>query len=260
MELGIEDQIIATSKDSVAATNRFVYYPDRLVAMPSPKAEFYENLWSLLTQPVFGGGFSLLTALGGEFQRPDRPEELVDESVGSFLRRRLGTSVIGDNVVSAVLHGIYAGDIEKLSIQSLMPTLWSWEQEYGSISNAYLSTYNITNGGEMIEERDVALNKMLSQKELARWKEWAMSPDGVNPHEKLRTAETSSVYSFQRGIVCLSEAFESYLRTSPGVEIRTGHKIDTMLYQQSNNSIIVSSQLLASSSFADSTFTDQRQR
>jgi oxygen-dependent protoporphyrinogen oxidase len=40
-----------------------------------------------------------------------------------------------NNVVSAVLHGIYAGDVWQLKV-SLQPLLWFWEARHGSITKA----------------------------------------------------------------------------------------------------------------------------
>jgi hypothetical protein len=98
--------------------------------------------WSILTEPVFSG-----LALGGmfEFRRPQRKTwphysdpAVDDESVASFLERRLGGPDVGNNMVSAVLHGIYAGDINQLSARSLLPKFWYEEAYYGSIMNATL--------------------------------------------------------------------------------------------------------------------------
>lgn len=56
-----------------------------------------------------------------------------DETVEQFFRRRLGSTVLTDNVASAIIHGVYAGDIGKLSIKSVMPFLKDVESQSGSI-------------------------------------------------------------------------------------------------------------------------------
>jgi oxygen-dependent protoporphyrinogen oxidase len=55
---------------------------------------------------------------------PDEPGEPVvdDISVGTLIRRRLGDEVV-DNVIDPLLGGIYAGDVDKLSLQATMPAL-----------------------------------------------------------------------------------------------------------------------------------------
>ncbi len=55
-----------------------------------------------------------------------------DESVAAFFRRRLGQRVT-EELVEAAVGGIYAGDIEKLSMRSALPRLWQMERQHGSL-------------------------------------------------------------------------------------------------------------------------------
>lgn len=68
----------------------------------------------------------------GEPFRRRRPADIEDESVGSFLTRRFNKS-LANNLASAVLHGIYAGDVDQLSAKSLFPGLWRSEEIHGSL-------------------------------------------------------------------------------------------------------------------------------
>ena len=34
-----------------------------------------------------------------------------DETIEQFFKRRLGSTVLTDNVASSIIHGIYAGDV-----------------------------------------------------------------------------------------------------------------------------------------------------
>lgn len=54
-----------------------------------------------------------------------------DESIELFFKRRFGSTVITDRILSAIIHGIYAGDVSKLSIK-IFSRLQSFEQQ-GSI-------------------------------------------------------------------------------------------------------------------------------
>lgn len=58
-----------------------------------------------------------------------------DESVASFIRRRLGSQVL-ERIAQPMLGGIYAADLEKLSIQAALPRFARMEQEHGSILRA----------------------------------------------------------------------------------------------------------------------------
>ncbi len=69
-------------------------------------------------------------ALADLLRRPRREE--ADESVGSLVRRRLGDEV-ADAVVGPLLAGLFAGDIDALSVEATFPELRRWEREHGSL-------------------------------------------------------------------------------------------------------------------------------
>lgn len=98
------------SKTHPSARNRFILFNGELNKLPS-------SLFALLfnAPPVMKG---VLTSI---FKEPlvERNTTLKDESIHSFISRRLGVHV-AENLVSAMVHGIYAGDIKKLSIKVLV--------------------------------------------------------------------------------------------------------------------------------------------
>jgi protoporphyrinogen/coproporphyrinogen III oxidase len=55
-----------------------------------------------------------------------------DESVGSFLERRMGTEVV-ERVAEPLLAGIYAGELNKLSLRATFPQFRESERRYGSL-------------------------------------------------------------------------------------------------------------------------------
>lgn len=55
-----------------------------------------------------------------------------DQSLGQFFRRRLGGEVV-ENLIEPLLSGIYAGDIDKLSLQSTFPQFEDVEKKYRSL-------------------------------------------------------------------------------------------------------------------------------
>src|SRR5439155_20781932 len=61
----------------------------------------------------------------------DRADQGDDESVASFARRRFGPAVLP--LVDAVQTGIYAGDVEKLSLLATFPRLAALELEHRSL-------------------------------------------------------------------------------------------------------------------------------
>ncbi|KAI9644902.1 oxygen-dependent protoporphyrinogen oxidase [Ciborinia camelliae] len=235
-DLGLTDQVITTGKSSPAALNRFVYYPDRLVCMPEPTQGFYAIAWKILTEPVFKGMFNTLF----EYKRPRRPLELEDESVGSFLVRRTGGTDLPDNLVSAVFHGIYGGDIYKMSAKSILPTQWGMEGAYGSISAGIPQVKKFRNATAEDEEMEK--------------KEKSLFTDNENA-----IVNDASVYTFRRGISTLSEALESSLRSNPNVKIKLGECVGEIKYDDESDGIKIytgqTGKLHATHSYAISTIS-----
>ena len=55
-----------------------------------------------------------------------------DESLASFVRRRLGRELL-DRIADPLVAGIHAGDPERLSMESLLPQFVQYERTYGSV-------------------------------------------------------------------------------------------------------------------------------
>jgi oxygen-dependent protoporphyrinogen oxidase len=217
--LGLEDELLLTSKNSDAAKNRFIYYPDHLVKMPGPGQDLYSMIWTVLTEPLFKGAFRAML----ELTRDPRSRDIEDESIASFLSRRFGGPEIGDNIVSAVMHGIYAGDIYKLSAKSLFRMFWDFEVKHGSIMEGTGAMWNdkLINAKK---EREAGLSKGIS------------SQTEGSLQERMKGA---SVFTFKEGIGQLSSGLEASLRTNPNVEFKTGDKVISVEYDAENNGISV---------------------
>ncbi|KAA6453636.1 protoporphyrinogen oxidase [Bacillus swezeyi] len=59
-----------------------------------------------------------------------KPQE--DQSLGEFFRRRVGGEVV-ENLIEPLLSGIYAGDIDRLSLMSTFPQFYQTEQKHRSL-------------------------------------------------------------------------------------------------------------------------------
>ncbi|KAE9381840.1 Protoporphyrinogen oxidase [Stipitochalara longipes BDJ] len=218
-KLALEDEVLLTSKNSDAAKNRFIYYPDHLVRMPGPGQDLYSMAWSILTEPVFTGFYRAIW----EVARDPRPSNLEDESVASFLNRRLGGPQVGDNIVSAVLHGIYAGDIYQLSAKSIIRKLWDFEGQHGSMMEGTRASWEDT---------------------LKTAKQGANSSHGLKAGGSLQDQmRGASVYTFKEGIGQLSSALEASLRINPNVEFKTGDKVTSINYDIKSDSISIKTAL-----------------
>lgn len=61
-----------------------------------------------------------------------RKQDGQDESLGHFLKRRLGPEVV-EKIAEPLLSGIYAGDAYRLSLKATFPQFRELEQKYGSL-------------------------------------------------------------------------------------------------------------------------------
>lgn len=55
-----------------------------------------------------------------------------DQSLGLFFRRRFGNEVV-ENLIEPLLSGIYAGDIDRMSLMATFPNFYHLEQKYRSL-------------------------------------------------------------------------------------------------------------------------------
>lgn len=116
-ELGLCDEVISASPE---ARQRYICMDDKLHTLPN-------SFFSFLFSPLMKG---VLPALWKE--RKISPSDLEDESIGSFIERRLGKQIAA-NFMDPLVSGIYAGDIDQLSMRACFPDLHRMEKEHGSL-------------------------------------------------------------------------------------------------------------------------------
>jgi oxygen-dependent protoporphyrinogen oxidase len=79
---------------------------------------------------------------------PKRDED--DESLAVFMRRRLGREAL-ERIAEPLLAGIYAGDVEQLSLQATFPQLREMERKHGSLTAGMLARKRETVKGRVAE-------------------------------------------------------------------------------------------------------------
>ena len=140
--LGMQEEVITPSN---AVKKRYLYRKGKLQVLPY-------NLSSLLTSP-FIKKFSCFLREWKAF-----PSILEDESIYSFITRRLGSGV-AELFVDPLVSGIYAGDIHQLSVRSCFPYLFNLEKKYGSLSRGMV--INFFEKKEKIDATSLFLQEML---------------------------------------------------------------------------------------------------
>lgn len=123
--LGIEDRLLRSND---AARKRFVFSGGRLQQLPEDPVSF------LLSDLLSIRGRLRIAA---DFLLPQGdPSE--DESVASFVRRRLGQEAL-DKLIDPMSAGIYAGDPNGMSLKSCFPKVWQIEQQFGGLIKGMLA-------------------------------------------------------------------------------------------------------------------------
>ena len=74
----------------------------------------------------------LIKSIWKEVFAPKRDSDVTDESIYSFISRRLGPE-IAENLMDPVFKGISGGDIKQLSARSLLAKIYDFEGQSGSI-------------------------------------------------------------------------------------------------------------------------------
>jgi oxygen-dependent protoporphyrinogen oxidase len=138
------EKIVAAS----SAKRRYLYKGGRLVPLPGGPGGF-------LTTPLFPVSAKLRL-----LREPwiGRAPEGTEESIGQFVRRRLGTPFL-DDAVGPFVSGVYAGDPERLSVRWAVPKIHALEQQHGSLIRGGLAQAGARRkgpapGGAMISFRD----------------------------------------------------------------------------------------------------------
>lgn len=113
-----------------ASQNAYVLRHGRLHTLP----EGLSGMIPTNTQALLN--HSLLSPAGANrvAEEPNIPAQTdgQDESVASFMTRRLGTEAF-ENIIEPLMAGIYAGRADLLSLQATFPQLQQIEQQHGSL-------------------------------------------------------------------------------------------------------------------------------
>jgi oxygen-dependent protoporphyrinogen oxidase len=126
--IGLENDLIGTIE-----ANRRVYvaYRDGLCSLPEGFVlGVPTEILPILRTPLFS--ISAKLRMGLEPFVPRRAENGEDESIASFVSRRLGKEV-AERLVAPLLGGIYGGDAATLSIRATLPQFVEAEAKHGSL-------------------------------------------------------------------------------------------------------------------------------
>lgn len=124
-DLGIEGELVknATGQAYILVNNELHEIPGgSVMGIPTEVGPF-------LKSGLFSLGGKMRAA--GDFVLPKSDVE-GDQSLGGFFRRRFGAEIV-DNLIEPLLSGVYAGDIDQMSLESTFPQFYEVEKKHRSL-------------------------------------------------------------------------------------------------------------------------------
>ncbi|KAF4989718.1 hypothetical protein FGRMN_8933 [Fusarium graminum] len=189
---------------------RYIYYPDHLVSMP-PNVSIFDIFREPLYLESIGAGIGL--GINSLRQR-QLPAE--DESVADWLYKITNSTKGVGTLASAMMHGIYGGDITKLSARSVLDRIyWGW----------YLPNPGLSARPMPVPEQ--ALLETLGQDKQI---------------QKMALEPKSALLDFgDKGMESLPQAISAALRDQSNVTIKTGEAVQDLVYNTDNQQVHITS-------------------
>ncbi|GAA5860481.1 hypothetical protein JCM1840_000270 [Sporobolomyces johnsonii] len=216
--LGMTPSLLTVPKTAPSARNRYLYTPPSLTLLPNslPSA-----LKSLFTVPL------LRRVVPSMLLEPFRPRSPAhsqpdggDESVDAFFARRFGRA-LADELLSAMIHGIYAGDARRLSVRAVFPQLWEAERELGSVVLAGLvGAYARRRGWKRKSAYRRRVEEEAGEMEAIKAR---MRAGGDEGRELVAAMEGASVWGVEGGLQEITTRQRKWLEEE-GVEFWMGRK------------------------------------
>lgn len=239
--------------------NRYVYYPDHLVRVPGnlPKTLLGRLAWAtgvlhqMLTEPVFKGIFASMKSMllasskdgavgkrraaenrGRPAEGPSRYSitDIKDMSMGEYFSSVFGQPDLINNLLSALVHGIWGGDVWKISMLE------------GTFSQALLQRQHP--GETLMPVRD---------HDIFSFRDIAMRNEAVFDLATRFGPEIGYI-GFRNGFSTITNALADKLRENPNVIIRTNTPVTSIRYDQGKAVISSSSKGADTASPAETPF------
>ena len=141
--LGLADELIGTNSQGRRA---FVVHRGRLRPVPEGFMLMAPGrAWPIVRSPILSPLGKL--RLAWEYFVPQRDAADSDESLASFVRRRLGREAF-ERLVQPLVSGIYTADPEKLSLAATLPRFQEMERQHGGLIRATLKQRKVQTTGD----------------------------------------------------------------------------------------------------------------
>ncbi|KAI7861815.1 hypothetical protein BDF14DRAFT_1956871 [Spinellus fusiger] len=194
-DIGLTETMLTLPASSYVPREKSIYCDHQITQLPSslnkitgsPPAIARALLKSILVEPLVS------------------QNKQGDESLYDFVHRRFN-KYLASTVASAFAQSVCGGDAKNISVQSILPTLYTWEQDYGSVLKGYYKTRGQRREG--FRERGMGVR---ARKDDPVW---------------FANMEGCGAISFQQGLQALPDQLHNYLAQCENVEIRLNEKVE----------------------------------
>lgn len=220
--------MLVTSKAAPAAQNRYIYYPDHLVRVPTPQkgvspiTQISTLLLTLLREPLFE---TLLWSFITEPAKECHANMSEDESVTDFISRRWSPEV-ANNLVSSMYHGILAGDIDKLSAEAIFGWIRLGERKGKSVLAGIIE--NMRAGRKLVVTDDQIAALVIGKTKPPRF---------INSLEVL--VRNGSTLTLKYGVGQLADTLLTALKRSNKVQVLTNANVTSIRQNPQNPKLTV---------------------
>lgn len=191
-ELGIGDRLHGTNPHN---KNTYVLNRNRLLPLPDGLAMMIPtNVQAILRSRLVS--WPGKARMGLDFVLPPKSVN-GDESLGTFVRRRLGREAY-ENLIEPLMSGIYAGDGDRLSLASTFPYLRDFELKYGSLARGALTMRAKANGKPVQGSRSAFLTPTTGLAEIVEKLVERLSSNGVTLRLSTRAVRITHSQSLYR--------------------------------------------------------------
>ncbi|KAI8083661.1 protoporphyrinogen oxidase [Thamnidium elegans] len=207
-----DERLVTIPADHPSAQNRYIYYDGKINTLPNKLSTLLFNKPPICKSVLLAGALEPLRS--SRFDKQGLPKDgQLDESIYSFMERRFNKHT-AINLMGALTHGVYAGDIKTLSLQSTFRMLYEAERNYGSVVVGMMK--GAANTATM-RERGMAVRAKDSD------------PDWYNSMEKM------SIIGFKDGLETLPRHIYEYLKNCDNVEFVINDPVQSITTVENNN-------------------------
>ncbi|MDO4558378.1 MAG: protoporphyrinogen oxidase [Planctomycetia bacterium] len=213
-ELGLRETLTGTSpsyrRTFVVRKGRLRPLPDGFLMMAPTR------IWPMALTPILSPFGKLRAAM--EFFLPRR-RDTSDESVRAFATRRLGREVF-ERLIEPLVSGVYAADMDRLSVDATLPQFREMEQRYGSLIRA------------------MRANMAKRRREEREARRCGMEGSERSGENTVGTGDTGARYSLfmtpRNGLESMTQAIRLRLESAPEATIRLNTGVDRIEWEPGN--------------------------